>query len=428
MADFVLPLVAGGELRIGRPISLAEAEHLGQDLPHASAPLVEIDEARAAVLSELIVRPPALVLDADEVYLAAALYNVLFLVHPEVDGVTLGRRGLSRVAETARRLAAQPLTRSRRAILARHALLHNVFDVARADIRVSWWTGSAEFRGQAPPTRLVAWRDLRRVREETEWATYADLMNSDEATPVMAILMRRSPLTQLLSAHPQAPALHWEDAVFLLRDPELARAICYRALAPTDAHDKLAAPARYAAAFEQLLERNPNPSDIRTVAAFLVHLAALLALGETGQRDMSAASATLTTVLSPERASKRPRGLATFLALPNALRAVDVQLSAPPGLTDDPRLLQRWQLHRAQIADGVGDAVIETLTARIQRRLGGGLALPPTRQRPALPPADRDRTSPAEDAAQGAVEVGEDERHHDDTAERASGDVVEDHP
>ena len=329
-----------------------------------------VDEARTAVLADLVVRPPALVLEEDDVRLAAALHNVLFLVHPDADGVTVTRRVRSRVAETARRLAAQPLSRSRRRVLARHGLLHNVFDIKRIDTKVTWWTGSADFMGQAPPARLLAWEGVRRVRREDDTARYDELLCSEEATPIMAILLRRSPLTQVLSSHPQAPALHWEDAVFLLRDAELARAMAYAALAPATPEQRLAAPARFAAAFEQMLERSPSDEDVRAVAAFLVHLSALLAHAEVRQHGLEARSATLTTVLAPERAGKRPRGLTTFLALPNALRSVDVRLAEPPGLDDDRRLAERWRVHRAQVAEGVGEAVIETLVARLQRRLG----------------------------------------------------------
>lgn len=375
LQGFVLPLVRGGPISVARPISIEEAERFGQDLAHASEALVAVDDARASVLADLVVKPPTLVLEEDEVYLAAALHNVLFLVHPDADNVTVTRRVRGRIAETARRLAAQPLSRSRRRVLARHALLHNVFDIGRTDTRVTWWTGHAEFKGQPPPARLLAWEGVRRVKREDTTARYDELLSSDEATPVMAILLRRTPLTQLLGSHPQAPALHWEDAVFLLRDAELARTIAYHALAPVAPDERVAAPARFAAAFEQMLERSPGDEDVRAVAAFLVHLSVLLAHAEVRQRD--GRSALLTTVLAPERAGKRPRGLTTFLALPNALRSVDPRLAEPPGLAADARLAKRWQAHRTQVAEGVGEAVIETLVARLQRRLGRATLLLP---------------------------------------------------
>jgi hypothetical protein len=77
-------------------------------------------------------------------------------------------------------------------------------------------------------------------------------------------------------------------------------------------------------------------------------------------------------VLAPERAGQRPRGLATFFALPNALAKVDERLSVPPGMLDDPGTARRWRGQRAQVAEAVGEAVVETLAARLERHLGGG--------------------------------------------------------
>jgi len=45
---------------------------------------------------------------------------------------------------------------------------------------------------------------------------------------VVSALLRRSPLTQLLGMGREGPPLHWEDAVFVLRDAELCRAAAYR--------------------------------------------------------------------------------------------------------------------------------------------------------------------------------------------------------
>ncbi len=385
LESFVLPLVRGGELHIGEPLSLSEVADFEANLVHASAPLVAVDEARHELLAELVVKPPTIILDNDELRLAAALYNVLFLVHPDAGNLTTSRRARSRVAEAARQLAGQPLSRSRRRVLARHGLMHNVYRIVRADIRVTWWTGHATFLGRTPPSRLTSWRTMRRVREDETTATFADLLCSDEATPVMAILLRRSPLTQVLDWHPQAPALHWEDAVFALRDAELARAICYRALAAVAEEGlapekRLAAPARFAAAFEQMLERNPSPADIRAVAAFLVHLSALIVLDESLRHERGKRSPLLTAVLAPERASKRPRGLTSFLAVPEAIRRIDRRIAEPPGITANEELAQRWSAQRDMVAEGVGEAVVDTLAGRIARRLG--IAYTPTNPPP----------------------------------------------
>ena len=82
---FVLPLVKGGELAVGRPISIDQLRALEEAIPHATEKLVEVDDARTDVLSDLVVRPPSLVFDIDELALAAAVHNLLFLVHPRAD-------------------------------------------------------------------------------------------------------------------------------------------------------------------------------------------------------------------------------------------------------------------------------------------------------------------------------------------------------
>lgn len=367
---FVLPLVRGGEVAIGRPISLAELISLGEALPHESDAVLQVDDARTAVVAELVVRPPPLILDEEDLAMAAAVHNVLFLVHPDADAWTVSATARKKVLETAQRMAHVQLSHGRRTVLARHGLLHNLFAVTRRDVKVSWWTGSASFHGQRPPGRLTAWAGVRRVRTDERTVGYDELLGSSELGAVVGALLRRSPLTHLLSSGRDGPPLHWEDAVFVLREAELARAVAYRAIRGGEPRAQVAAPARLAAAFEQMLERAPAEADVRAVAAFLVHLNALFAIGEHAERE-GGRSPLLAAVLAPERAGQRPRGLATFFALPAALAQVDPRISVPPGLGDEAGMLARWREHRAQVAEGVGEAVIASLAARLRRHLTG---------------------------------------------------------
>ncbi|HEU4731435.1 MAG TPA: hypothetical protein VFT22_26255, partial [Kofleriaceae bacterium] len=80
LTRFVRPLVAGGEVHIGPPIPVDDVERWEGELSDASVELVSVDEARHAVVSTLVCRPPAFVLEADELFLAAGLHNALFLV------------------------------------------------------------------------------------------------------------------------------------------------------------------------------------------------------------------------------------------------------------------------------------------------------------------------------------------------------------
>jgi hypothetical protein len=367
LAKFVEPLVAGGELHVTAPIPSADVARWEHELSDASVEQVAVDDARAAVLSTLVVRPPPMMLDGDELALAAGLHNALFLVHPRAELWSVSDRQRRKIIDTALSLVSQPLTRNRTRVMARHALLHNVFHLKRSDITVSWWTGRARFQGQRPSKRLTAWKGVRRVREEETVVGFDELLAVPDTAPVIATLLRRTPLTQLLDTHPGAPPLHWEDAVFLLRDAELARAVAYRLVPDGAPRDVVAGPARLAAAFEQMLERAPEEADVRAVAAFLVHLSALFCLGELTMREINAKSPLISQVLSPDAAAQRPRGLTTLFALPGALAVVDPRLATPPGIEKLPALTARWKVHRAQTAELLSDAVIDAVAQRLRR-------------------------------------------------------------
>ncbi|MBA3392397.1 MAG: hypothetical protein H0T89_07120 [Deltaproteobacteria bacterium] len=380
---FVRPLVSGGELHVGAPIPAPELARWESELGDATVELVAVDDARATVLSTLVCSPPAFVLEGEDLALAAGLHNALFLVHPRADVWSVSDKQRRRIIDTALAMVSQPLTHNRTRVMARHALLHNLFHLTRTDLTITWWTGRARFQGQKPPTRLTAWKGMRRVREDFAKVDFDELLAVPDTAPVIATLLRRTPLTQLLDSHPGAPALHWEDAVFLLRDAELARAVAYRLVPDAPPREQVAGPARLAAAYEQMLERAPDEADVRTVSAFLVHLGALFCLAELTIREASAKSPLLSTVLSPEAAGQRPRGLTTLFALPNALAMVDPRLAAPPGITSIPALERRWKMHRAQTADLLGDGTIEALAARLRRHLRGA----PQPLEPAAPAA-----------------------------------------
>ncbi|GEM_PF-1229351 len=370
LANFVKPLVAGGELHVGAPIPLPELDRWDRELNDASVEQVEVDDERTSILSTLVCRPPAFLLEADELALAAGLHNALFLVHPRADQWSVSDRQRRKIIDTALAMVSQPLTRNRTRVMARHALLHNLFHLHRKDVTVSWWTGRARFQGQTPPSRLTAWKGVRRVREEVTEVDFDELLAVPDTAPIIATLLRRTPLTQLLDSHAGAPPLHWEDAVFILRDPELARAVSYRLVPDTGARDQVAGPSRLAAAFEQMLERAPDESDVRAVSAFLTHINALYCLAEMNLREPGAKSPLISQILAAEAAGQRPRGLATLFALPGALALVDPRLATPPGIAELPRLAQRWKVHRTQSAELLGDATIDALAQRLRRHFG----------------------------------------------------------
>jgi hypothetical protein len=367
--QFVKPLVAGGELHVGPPIPLADVERWEGELAESTVELMAVDDARTNVLSTLVCRPPAFVLEADDLCLAAGLHDALFLVHPRAERWSVSDKQRRKIIDTALALVSQPLSRNRTRVMARHALLGNLFKLKRRDINVTWWTGRARFQGQKPSKRLTAWKGVRRVRQDETIVEFDELLAVPDTAPIVATLLRRTPLTQLLEAPPGAPPLHWEDAVFLLRDAELARAIAYRIVPDASPQEVVREPARLAAAFEQMLERAPDEADVRAVAAFLVHLNALFCMGELNLREANAKSPLISQLLAPEAAGHRPRGLATLFTVPGALALVDPRLATPPGMDALPALARRWAVHRAQASELLSEAVIDALAQRLRRHL-----------------------------------------------------------
>lgn len=367
LRSFVLPLVKGGELHVGAPISPPALEEMQRDLDSASAEQVAVDDARIDVAALLVCRPPPLILEPEDLALTVGLYNALAANHPRTDSVLVTEKQRRRVLDAALTMVSQPLTQNRQRVIGRHALLHNLFRLERTDVTISWWTGSARYFGQPPPARLTAWRSVRRVQEDVITVGFDELLATPEIAPVIATLLRRTPLTQLLSTHRSAPPLHWEDAVFALRDTELARAVAYRLLPESPSRDHLFGVARLSSAFEQMLERAPSRSDVCAVAAFLCHLNALFCLGELHTREPHAKSPLVAAALSTDQAGQRPRGLATLLALPQALAVVEPALAEPPGLAAEPKLLARWHAHRSQVVEALGRPVIDALIGRLAR-------------------------------------------------------------
>lgn len=353
LAGFVRPLVEGGELHVRAPLTPATLATWAAQLHTASVELVAIDDARAAVVSELVVRAPALAFGEPELLLAGALYNTLVLGHPAAVGLTARAVARQRVHEAALAFAAVPPAETRSELLGRHSLLHNLFDLSRQDTLVRWWSGKAAFMGQRPPGRLIRWGSLRRVRVEQESIAYGELLASSEE--VVARLLAASPLTDVLTPQRPQPAFSWDGAVVVLRDAELARAVIYRWH-----QDLLIAPAAAARAWEKLLYTLVPPDTVRAVTAFLVHLAALFALDEVHSRDLDGPSQLIKTA-----ADEKDAGLLALLTVPAVAAAVDGRLAAPPGIDEDAQLARRWKAHRTQVRAAVGEARISELAGKL---------------------------------------------------------------
>src|SRR5262245_57168353 len=226
-AQFLRPLVAGGTLHVGAPLGRVGLERL-REASLDGAVEADIADARGAVASTLLVDPIPPRLDAEALRLAVALHDLLFLFHPRADALTVRDRRLEEVAQFAAALADLPSTKDADALVARHTMLHLLPSLGRTDVQVSFWVGKREFHGEEPPRRLVAWPNLRRVRQERRRVNcFAEAASHPLAGPVVQKLLDGSPLTDLLHPVRLEPKLELGRRAALLARPELCRLVAY---------------------------------------------------------------------------------------------------------------------------------------------------------------------------------------------------------
>ena len=270
-SDMLLPLVAGGPIRVGDPL---DAEDLGR---LARIELLEDDKLRTAreqVAAEITLSPPELDLDGETLALAVALYDALWLSHPEAK--ERSPRRLERVARFAEKCAQVPPARTRETILARHTLLHHLFGITRTDRRVRFWVGQRVFMGRQPPRRLLRWRGIRRVRvDEARRNWYRETDAPEAVRGIVRKLLLASPLTDVVATARVEPPPSLAAIAACSRDAELARYACYQLVA--GGLDKLAQP--LGTQLHDCAVRRPDAPELLPALAFACHLHVLEALG-----------------------------------------------------------------------------------------------------------------------------------------------------
>ena len=288
LRDFVRPLVAGGELHVGRPLDAEDLSALEAELVLTTEESLSIELARQAVASELWLYPVPTTLDRGDLALTLALHNLLFMSHPGGDRWWLRSSSQERVRAFIVWCLERPLPRSGEELVARHSLLGRFPDLTRTDVDVRFWAGHRTFQGQRPPQRLLRWRGLRGVREQRHQVRWLATELSDVQRELLALLLRQSPLTDLLSPQRPFPPFEWLPVARHLSDRHVCRLVCHRYL---EQGLEQVGPA-LAAAFWRLVDsidlRIPAPEGSRTavklVAGLVVYLYALLAMA-TDKKD-----------------------------------------------------------------------------------------------------------------------------------------------
>ena len=219
----LLPLATGGTLVVRGPIDAKDVAELIEE--RRSMPgLAEVAAARQGMFAHFLYDAEAPPLDEDAIKIAAAVHNLCFLLGQDRYDEQKGT--LHRVAAFTARLAALPPPEDEQALLGRHALVGKVRTLCRRDVRVRFWAGHREYRGESPPRRLLRWQSLRRVREEhTTVDLFAEALAIPSARAIVAALLTSSPLTDLLGIERVDPLVDLRSAARWLRAPVIARAL-----------------------------------------------------------------------------------------------------------------------------------------------------------------------------------------------------------
>jgi hypothetical protein len=365
---FVLPLVAGGDVRVQQPIGARELKELYEADFARDESAQRIGESRHAVVSELVIAPPEPELDPDSLRLAAAMQNLLFIMHPAAGGVGVRRGRLRQLSTYSTKLATLPLPDvemddarvTARVLAARHSLLHHLFDLGRDDVRVSFWVGKREFHGAEPPSRLLKWPDLRRVREERWRVTViGEAMADPLMKPIVNAMLASSPLTDLFEPARLEPRFDLLPLARWLKLPTLARAVADRWLGaglPQVA-------GAYTAALMTLYNEKEAGARLaaRTATAFGCHVQLLSLVGRRALSDRE-------HLLELQGVVQAQPGLRDFYGLFAAAQRLG--LGRPADSARDARLTAELDAYAAACAQLVGAERLAELTGLMARGVG----------------------------------------------------------
>jgi hypothetical protein len=232
ISDFLLPVVRGGSVHVGRPLGLEVVTRMMQDPPpiteaDALATLAACRVASATRVAVVAMPPP---FDETTMRLGAALHDLLALGHPELGGPR--SRRAERVAAAALELASIGAPPTAREAINRHSLLARLPEIVRVDRTVHYWLGRQTYVGRRPPPRVTSLPRLRRVRvEETSRSWLREIGIPVVGRPAFLALNVASPLGEALDPLRLDPPVAWGRILPVLRFPTLARVVAGQAVA-----------------------------------------------------------------------------------------------------------------------------------------------------------------------------------------------------
>lgn len=297
VCDFLLPLVRGGTVRVGRPLGARSVEALVSrwtrprrgELRDASDPdedaAAELAQARHARARALLADASPPPLDETTLRLGATAYNLLALAHPDLGGFGADRRW-GRIVEATSAFATVGVPPTATEAVRRHSLLCRLSDVTRTEHTVQFWAGKRLFVGRPPPGRVLALPRLRRVSS----GSVRRLLLKEVGVPppaqrLLAVLYAANPLGEALEPLRLTPPVAWERMFPALRFPALCRVAVGRVLelgVEPAGNALVAALLRFASMRQTAAGQAPRPAEAAFAIRFLAHTVWLHQLFEGG--------------------------------------------------------------------------------------------------------------------------------------------------
>jgi hypothetical protein len=277
------PLVLGGVMVPGKPIGARVALEIGilrgsidPDLTshvtlgriRRARQLAPVDRFEDATVAEWS--------------LGCALHDLLQATHPSFAGAFRSRKTTTRLLALVDAVCERtPPPETVGEALSRHSWFARILEIARTDSTVSWWVGKSRFLGAAPPARLTAWPELRRVhvneerRALIELPTHGGAVDALHFASSLSAILAKTPLTDLATCARTWPMFAWRRESIALLSTRNGRALALRALSrepEVDVDDALGQATR------ELVKTKPLAA-LSVVFAFLAERALASALG-----------------------------------------------------------------------------------------------------------------------------------------------------
>jgi hypothetical protein len=243
------PLVLGGQLSLVPPLGPQIGYILGAGERRISDDDLRSQIGMARVRRARLIAPVDTLpeISPAEWSLAAALNDLLQSTNHELSGALTRGRHAKVLDGVGRLLEAVPSPRTTLEALVRHATFARALEIVRTDTTISWWVGSAHFRGQPPSKRLTAWPELRRVSIVPKKIALHEMCEGLQVIPVehywtlLARWLAATPITDLATVYRAAPPFGWTKPTLELVSYPEGRSLALRTFRQKEVQQSVAA-------------------------------------------------------------------------------------------------------------------------------------------------------------------------------------------